>query len=162
MKTSILAAALLLHSFVARPQEVATSLSPSAIEHHDTPGPARSVGSVTPIPSLGLSVAEIILTPPLETVGTPEFGYAAAQLNGVEVQVQTLAASGTVLITFSTPPQQHAGLIELVDAQSGRVLYTGSVLRNNGQVELPVADPLVPFEVRLATDHNVVIARMVR
>ena len=87
-------------------------------------------------------------------------GQAMTQFNGVTLEVQTLPASGTVLVTFSMPAQQSLSVLEVANARTGEVVYSGSLLISNGQVELPVTDVTQPFEVRLSTDRDMIIARM--
>lgn len=85
---------------------------------------------------------------------------ATAAANGVRVQVETLPCSGTVLVSFEMPQQETPGMLELANARTGQIVYTGSIVVREGQVELPVADASEPFEVRLATDQALLIARM--
>ncbi len=156
MKTLLLAIALLVSAAPAFAQDIATSFSPS-IEHHDTASPADT-------DSPAMFVADARAADPFAPGSHYESSAleATARLNGVVLQVQTLPASGTVLISYEMPPQQNLGVLELANARTGQVMYTGSLLLSEGQLELPVPNITEPFEARLATDHNVVIARMTR
>ncbi|MBC7447790.1 MAG: hypothetical protein H7330_06990 [Hymenobacteraceae bacterium] len=156
MKTCLLALTLSLFVPAAsRAQDVAATFSRTTERHHtgETPGRRRLPLTANPVE---------LATTSLPTEGAYElpYGQATAQLNGVTIQVQTLPASSTVLVTFSMPSQQNLGVLELVNARTGQVVYTGSLLVSQGQLELPVADTAQPFEVRLSTDHDMIIARM--
>ncbi len=144
MKTLLLSLISILAPFaLSAQQEVASTFTP----------PTEYADSVAP------TLADFaVVTPTTAPVAT----VATAQLNGVRVQMQALTASSTVLITFSMPTQQGWAALELADAQTGEVVYSGSVLVNEGQLELPVPVANQPYEARLSTDHDVVIARMVQ
>lgn len=155
MKTLLFSLALLVAAPVLRAQDIATNFSP-VTEPLELAGPSKR----PLVPVLGATAATTVTSSAFDLSPEPASGQAIARLNGVVVQVQTLPGSGTVLISFSMPSQQNLGLLELVNARTGQVVYTGSVVVSEGQVELPVADPTQLFEVRLATDHDLVIARM--
>lgn len=91
---------------------------------------------------------------------TPGSNQASASLNGGTIQVQTLPESSTVLVSYTLPVRDNWGTIELADAESGKIIYTGTVLVRDGQVELPVTNPGAAYEARLSTDHDMLIARM--
>jgi hypothetical protein len=144
MKTLLLALlAAFAPLFVSAQQEVAVTVT-HPTEYADAATPASDFASSTPNTSNPAPVATV----------------ATAQLNGVTVQMQALPATSTVLISFSMPPQQGWAALELADARTGEVVYSGSVLVNEGQLELPVPVANQPYEARLSTDHDVVIARM--
>ena len=166
MKALFLSLTLLGAASALRAQDVAVT-SASAPKHTSTPGQLVQAGRVE---RLTTSVSErapaAAGTPPAHRAqGTPYESTSrqvAISVNGVAMQVQTLPASGTVLISFSMPPQIGPALLELASARTGEVVYSGTVLVSEGQVELPVSNVGEPFEARLATDQEVVIARMTR
>jgi hypothetical protein len=166
MKTFFLPLVLLLIAPAAsHAQDVASNLSPT-IEHFDTVGSLASDEPAESQSAFAVAALSEDRRPNLaSTSGAhPEAAAAraSASLNGVNLQVQTLPASGTVLISFDMPQLQGYGTLELADATTGALIFSGSVLVTGGQVELPVSDVRNLFEVRLSTDHDFVIARMAR
>lgn len=163
MKTLLFSLFLVAAASALRAQDVATNFSP-AIEHQDTAGLSGLVGysAAQAVPAVEFAPTAALAVPATGTPYESTAHHASASVNGVAVQVQALPGSGTVLISFSMPPQRSLGLLELADARTGQLVYSGSVLVNEGQVELPVSDVNQTFEVRLATDHDLVIARMAR
>jgi hypothetical protein len=159
MKTSFFTlAAVLLVTFAVQAQDVATNLS-SFAELHD------AAVSLSEEEATGdLSLQELRATPSSTPGAHPEAvaAHTEVNFNGVNLNVQTLPASGTVLVTFDIPNQQSTGMIELAETTTGKVVFTGSILAAQGQVELPVPDARMLFEVRLSTDHDLIIARMMR
>lgn len=163
MKTVLLLLSLFGAASSIHAQGIATNYAPNTENSgFDSPVAVASpntLASTSPNSTDGArakKLAALLETTPYESTST----HASARVNGVIVQVQTMVSSGTVLISFSMPPQRSQGVLELVNARTGQALYAGSILLNQGQIELPVSDINQPFEVRLGTDHELVIARM--
>lgn len=136
-----------------------TLLCTFALAFASSPLAAQEVASIT-TPTYASEASVDTNNAPTTPPAVISSKQASAALNGGMVQVQTLPESSTVLVSYTLPMRDDWGTIELADAESGKVIFSGTVLVRDGQVELPVTNAATAYEVRLSTDHDMLIARM--